>query len=443
MAQEIMKSELDLFKKVSFQGSIENSQLIQYRPISSLAASQTIEFDIPVSPEEYLDLQNIYLWIKGNVVQLDGTDFPAAQDNRYSLINYALNTIFDQLEVTLGGTLVSQSSKTYHYLSYIEALTQNSSDASFTFMKSAGFISPFNEDQFDFDAIWADLHSYVTRSKNFSLYGRLHGAIFNSDRLLLNGVPLHLTFSRASPAFYAMGSAAQAAVAPAPAIEAAEPILNLAEVSLFVRKVKLSPNLLNAHARALQISKAIYPIKRSIIKVINLPAAQSTFVLDNVYMGQMPCRLIIGFVTNNEFSGSYTTNPLKFGHHDLTYLAVHINGEMFPKTPYTPDYRAASENYTREYHDFLMNLGATKYPNQPPIDYVNYRKGLCLYAFNFNSDFDTPNESEYINPPKDGFLNIEVKFRANLAAALKAICYAQFDNLIEIDENRNVTVDYS
>ena len=438
MAQEIMKSELDLFKKVSFQGSIESSQLIQYRPISSLAASQTIEFDIPVSPEEYLDLQNIYLWIKGKVVQLDGTDFPAAQDDRYSLINYALNTIFDQLEVTLGGTLVSQSSKTYHYLSYIEALIQNSSDAGFTFMKSAGFQSPFNVANLDFDAVRTELHSLVTRSKNFSLYGRLHGAIFNSDRLLLNGVPLHLTFSRASPAFYAMGSAAVAGGA-----AAAEPILNLSEVSLFVRKVKLSPNLLNAHARALQISKAIYPIKRSIIKVINLPAAQSTFVLDNIFMGMLPSKLIIGFVTNDEFSGSYTTNPLKFANHDLTYLAVHINGEMFPKTPYTPDYRAASAMYEREYHDFLMNLGTVKSHSQPPVDYINYSKGLCLYAFNFNSDFDNPSENEYINIPKDGFLNIEVKFRGNLQNALKAICYAQFDNVIEIDENRNVTVDYS
>jgi len=79
MAQEIMKSELDLFKKLTFQGSIENSQFVQYRPVSSLSESSTIEFDIPISPEEYLDLQNVYLWIKGKVVQQNGTDFPAAQ----------------------------------------------------------------------------------------------------------------------------------------------------------------------------------------------------------------------------------------------------------------------------------------------------------------------------------------------------------------------------
>src|SRR5882757_8552469 len=128
MAQEIMKSELDLFKKPTFQGSIENSQFIQYRPVSSLSESSTIEFDIPISPEEYLDLQNVYLWIKGKVVQQNGTDFPAAQAG-YSLINYGLNTIFDQVDVTLAGTPVSQSSNAYQYLSYIEALTQNTTNA--------------------------------------------------------------------------------------------------------------------------------------------------------------------------------------------------------------------------------------------------------------------------------------------------------------------------
>src|SRR5882757_10621375 len=116
MAQEIMKSELDLFKKLTFQGSIENSQFVQYRPVSSLSESSTIEFDIPISPEEYLDLQNVYLWIKGRLVEQNDTVYVAANDNNYSMINYGLNTIFNQLDVTLGGTLVSQSSNTYHYL---------------------------------------------------------------------------------------------------------------------------------------------------------------------------------------------------------------------------------------------------------------------------------------------------------------------------------------
>ena len=50
------------------------------------------------------------------------------------------------------------------------------------------------------------------------------------------------------------------------------PTLKLLDCSLYVRKVKLSTNLLNAHGRALQMSRAIYPIERPIIKVLNLPS---------------------------------------------------------------------------------------------------------------------------------------------------------------------------
>ena len=44
--------------------------------------------------------------------------------------------------------------------------------------------------------------------------------------------------------------------------------------------------------------------------------------------------------------------------------------------------------------------------------------------------------------PKIGFMNIEIRFKSNLTEALKLICYLQFDNLIEIDYQRNVLVNY-
>ncbi len=411
MAFEVMKSELDLFKKVSFQGSIENSQLIEYRPTNALTESSSIEFDIPISSDEYLDLQNIYFRIKGKLVLQNGNDYPADQDNRYSLINYPLNTIFDQLSIYLSGTLISQSSKTYPYLAIIEALTQNSVATSMTYQASAGFQSYFTENH-NFDSIDAVSFAHVRRSKTFCFYGQLHDGIFRSDRLLLNGVQLHLILTRASSQFCTMGMAA--VVAPV-ALDATTPKVILSEASLFVRKVKLTPNLLNAHAKALQLTKAVYPIKRSLVKILNLPAAQSTFMLDNIFMGQMPSKVIIGFVTNDAFSGSYLLNPFEFENHDLTFLCLHMNGETYPKSPYEPDFRNDLQQYTREYYDLFLNLGSNKNLIQPPISYVNYPKGQCLFAFNFNSDFEHPNENEYINIPKEGFLNIECKFRNNLA----------------------------
>src|SRR5260221_8395886 len=102
MTKEVLKSELDLFKNISFQGSIENSQTIQYRPIASITDATSIEFNVPVSSDEYLDLQNVFLWITGQVVNNNGENFDKTQDNRYGLIHYGLNTIWDQIDIYLG-----------------------------------------------------------------------------------------------------------------------------------------------------------------------------------------------------------------------------------------------------------------------------------------------------------------------------------------------------
>ena len=70
--------------------------------------------------------------------------------------------------------------------------------------------------------------------------------------------------------------------------------------------------------------------------------------------------------------------------------------------------------------------------------------GKCtLFCFNFNSDFQNTLGNDFICLAKEGFLNIEIKFRDDLANPLKLVCYAEFDNIIEIDEARNVTVDFS
>jgi hypothetical protein len=60
MSKEILKSELDVSSL--YQNSIESSHIIQFRPVSAFTDAITIEFVIPGSSEEYIDLQNIFLW---------------------------------------------------------------------------------------------------------------------------------------------------------------------------------------------------------------------------------------------------------------------------------------------------------------------------------------------------------------------------------------------
>src|SRR5277367_891374 len=123
MAQEVLKSELDLFKSSTFQASIESSQLVQFRPISSIIDSSSIQFDISLLPDEYYDFQNVFLWIKGKVKKSDGNAMGDAETKKCSIINYSLNTMWEQVDIYLGNTLINQSSNTHPYRSFIEVFT--------------------------------------------------------------------------------------------------------------------------------------------------------------------------------------------------------------------------------------------------------------------------------------------------------------------------------
>ena len=137
-----------------------------------------------------------------------------------------------------------------------------------------------------------------------------------------------------------------------------------------------------------------------------------------------------------------TLNPFAFNHYNLNYLVVHLNNESYPRTPYMPKYDDAENLYFRAYHDFFLNIGATKGAEQPAISYQAFKLQHCLYAFNFTSAFESPDISERISIPKTGVMNIELRFKSNLTEALKVICFLEFDSLIEIDYQRNVLINY-
>ena len=223
-------------------------------------------------------------------------------------------------------------------------------------------------------------------------------------------------------------------------LPATHPKLVLTDVSLFVRKVKVYNSIRLAHEQVLMNTRALYPFKRPLLKIVNLNKSQNVFHIANLHIGQMPSLMIVGITTNARFSGSHLKSPFKFNHHDLTQLCLNINNENFPKVPYKPDYD--NDNYQREYYDFFLNIGCNKNFEQPAIDYINFKNNHALYAFNFNADFENVDVSEWISIPRTGFMNIELKFKNDLTEALKLICYMSFDNLIEIDFQRNVLVNY-
>ena len=187
---ECTKSELDLFSVPPTQTSIESGLFVEYRPISSLADGAPIEFEIVSSGDDYIDFANSYLHIKVKIQRADGTVLDAA--DTVGPVNNFLHSLFSQVDVSLNGTLITNSTNTYAYRAYLENLLTYGPAAKESQLTAALF---YKDDAGKMDkdnplaAAAADRNEGLTtraiftaRSKELDLIGRIHSDIFSQQR---------------------------------------------------------------------------------------------------------------------------------------------------------------------------------------------------------------------------------------------------------------------
>lgn len=153
----------------------------------------------------------------------------------------------------------------------------------------------------------------------------------------------------------------------------------------------------------------------------------------------MNFRCIIGFVSNQRLNGSFAHNPFNFQHFNFNYLALFIDSVQIPSKPYTPDFNA--KQYARNYNTLFSDSGILYSDAGNDIQYADYPNGYCLTVFDLTADMSC--RDQHWSIIKSGTLRLEVRFADALTETISAIVYSEFDNLIEIGENRTVSLDYS
>jgi len=134
---ECTKSELDLFSVPPTQTSIEQDSWIEYHPITSLADSLFIEFDVRASGENYIDFANTLLYVKAKLTAVDGANLAA--NAAVGPVNLFLHSMFSQVDISLNGTLITSSTNTYPYRAVLETLLSYGEDAKTSQLTSALF----------------------------------------------------------------------------------------------------------------------------------------------------------------------------------------------------------------------------------------------------------------------------------------------------------------
>ena len=305
------KSEVDLFSVPPTQVVMESARYVECQPIASIAQNAPIEFSISGSGNEYMDLGNSMLNVKIQITQADGT--PIDNTHQVAPINLILHSIFSDLEVKLNETVISTCGGLYPYRCYIETLLSFGSDAKSSQLQASGYAADVAGHFDETDPMGAAAQN---RGLIKDLCGKLHFDLSYQDKLIPSDVGLRIRLTPSKDAFCLMAHGAQ------PGFK-----VKILEARLLIRKVRISDSLYLAHAKGFQHGNARFPLRRVAIKSYSIPQGLLSHSQEGISSGQLPTRMVLGFVENNAMNGTYNSNPFHFKHFGVTDLKIWIGGQ--------------------------------------------------------------------------------------------------------------------
>jgi len=428
---ECLKSGLDIFLRRSIQTSVVNSHTVTYKPIAPADNPAQLEFNCSGHSDYYIDLNSVRLLLRIKLVKTDGSDLPSGEPNKVGCVNNLLHSMFSSLSVSLNGKPVTLHETNYHYKAYLEKLLNYGSDASGTHLVSSFWFldSPTGDGALKDNNSHATRLNYLNNNQTVELYGRLHADLFNSDRMLINGVDMNIKLTRAPEAFYLWGPSKDTKVR-----------IKILDATLFVTQAELKPPILLAHAKVLGMKKcrAHYPVTHTQIKTFTASSGSQQISIDNAFLGQIPERILIAMVKNTAFVGSADTNPFHFHHFNMTNFVLYVSGVQYPAEPLTMDC-SSPFGATRAYETLFSSTGIHHDDRAHMISLEMFTKGFYVLGFDLTPDKEA--DEEHISLPRQGNVRIEARFKNPLPETVTCILYAEFPGDVEIDNSRNVTVE--
>ncbi|XP_019375886.1 PREDICTED: uncharacterized protein F54H12.2-like [Gavialis gangeticus] len=420
----------DQNKHVSFhfaptQTCIEKSLYVEIPRLSAITKSSPLDVFIPGNGKDYMDLNNTLLYLCCKIVKGNGTDLDAGA--AVGLVNFPLASVFSQLDVILGDGLISQNNNCYPYRAFIESVLNYSNDTLATQFSASLF---YKDTQGHHEMVaqdgdnqgfrrWANL---TDRSKKIELLGHLHSDLFFQEKQLLNGMDVKIKLTRSKDAFCLMGTTA-----------AGPCKLKITSASLSMKKVKVAPGIQLGHMEALLMANAKYPIDRMGMKVFSIPAGSCVSNQENLFLGQLLKLIVIWFVDNDAFSRNYAKNPFNFKHYNINFVGLYVDGEKTPTKPLQPDFK--NGKCATKYMQLVQAAGKHTKDRALVINHEEFALGYTLFAFDLSPDQECADHYSLI---KTGNLKAEIGFAAALPTTVNKIVYGVFDNVIEINQRRNV-----
>jgi hypothetical protein len=448
-----IRSEADLFKVPSTDATIEKSSYIEFSPTTNVQENTgQIEFHIPASAHFYRDLRKSFLYIVLQVVKEDGSSLKrevipvisykvttgsenvqeapfVEPTDLVAPVNGLAHSLFSQCDVFMNDTLVSQANNLYPYRAVIENILNFGNDYKQCQASLALFYDEKIPEKFTTknDDGFRRRYLAIKESSLVELIARPCIDIFNLDKYLLSGMDLKIKFTRTSNDFCLLQ----------PTTNSTAYKIKIHSASLFVLSHQLLPSLRVAHEKILASGEsAKYPLRRTELKQFVIPTGSKSIVRENLFYGQVPLRIVVGFVENSSLIGNKNKNPFCFKNFGCSYFSILVDEEQSSFKPLKFDFE---KNISLlGFYTLLTSSGIAHQDLGININRDEYKSAnKTLFAFSLVPEID----DDVFSVQKTGNVRFDIQFKTELTEPVSVVVYAEFNSLMEINKDRQVRID--
>jgi hypothetical protein len=348
-----------------------------------------------------------------------------------SVINNPLQSLFESAEVYLSNQAITKTDKHYGYTSFLQTSCNYGSDSHSSYFRLSGWSK---------DTI-AHMDSVVHTEnvglkKRFNMFkgdpkeaefiGKIFSPLFFQDKMLPTQVGLRVVLKKAQDNFILMH-------------EPGEFKLQIVEAVLMVQKVSVIPGLRESYIKMLEEDNPIpYFFRTPFINYFTIEKDSSQFMRDDLFLGKIPRRIVIGMVDTEAYHGQPNKNPFNFQDFGLTEIALYKDGMPYPRPMIKLD--TSKDQIAEAYHNFMSSLNAAYSRAVPDITIEQYQKGFTVFSYDMSPDqMGSLHPGTMLNMNSN--IRLEMKFKAPLTKNITLLVYSEMEQLMEIHRDRRVTID--
>ena len=212
----------------------------------------------------------------------------------------------------------------------------------------------------------------IEESKRIDLQGPIFHDSFSMSRYLLNQVDVKIKLYRSPNNFCLLAG------------DANDYRVNIEDIYIVVKKVRVSPAVIYGHSKILERQNALYPYNKVKVRSVSIPTGSTNYTWENMFQGRRPNKIVRGFVKSKAVSGDYKTNPFNFENCGIQQTAVYNDGLPVERSALKVDFDiAGGTSIMRGYTNLLLTSGKWREDEGNRLDRQHYISGSTLFTFHY------------------------------------------------------------